>query len=181
MDPCGAGGRCSSGWPGLPPFAHRVGCQRIKSSCGLVPRASSPRRSSYSGSPLGGISSGWDRLFLQLLGELQQRLRDLWARFQAIGSRSVIPLLKALQFQLQPQVLKVEFLCAFPLTQTFHLQIIRALTLLLGPLLLLISFRNQRTENRFQRFAILRKLSRSPLSSTSRVPPEANFSELIDE
>jgi hypothetical protein len=41
-----------------------------------------------------------------------------------------------LQFQLQPQVLQVEFIGAFLLTRTFHLQIMR-------PLLLLISFPNQ--------------------------------------
>jgi hypothetical protein len=70
-----------------------------------------------------------------------------------------------LQFQLQPQVFNVEFVRAFTLTQTFSLQIIRALTLLfcalallLCPLPLLVSFPNQRTQNRLQRFAILRKV-----------------------
>src|SRR5271165_4960658 len=51
-----------------------------------------------------------DRLGLQLLGKLEQTLRHISARRQPIGSRPVIPLLITLQFQLQPEVLQVEFL-----------------------------------------------------------------------
>jgi hypothetical protein len=54
-----------------------------------------------------------------------------------------------LQFELQRQILQVQFLGAFRLPQIFPLQIIR-------PLLLLLSFQNQRTDRRFQRFAVLR-------------------------
>jgi len=61
-----------------------------------------------------------------------------------------------LQFQLQAQVFQVEFVRAFPLPQSFPLQIVRPLTLLLGPPALLVSFQNQSSENGFQRFAILR-------------------------
>jgi hypothetical protein len=42
-----------------------------------------------------------------------------------------------LQFQLQPQIFQVEFVRAFPLPQSFPLQIIRPLTLVLNPLPLL--------------------------------------------
>jgi len=63
-----------------------------------------------------------------------------------------------LQFQLQAQVFQVEFVRAFPLPQTFPVQIIRPLTLVLNPLPLFFSFQNQRTDHRFQRFAVLRKV-----------------------
>src|SRR5215472_14065296 len=92
---------------------------------------------------------GVERLGLQSLGELQQNLGHTSARSQLIRSRSVVPFFIALQFQLQPQVRKLELVGAFLLTQTFHLQIMRPLTLLLRSLLLLISFPNQGTENRF--------------------------------
>jgi hypothetical protein len=57
---------------------------------------------------------------------------------------------------LQAQVFQVEFVRAFPLPQTFPVLIIRPLTLVLNPLPLFFSFQNQRTDHRFQRFAVLR-------------------------
>jgi hypothetical protein len=45
----------------------------------------------------------------------------------------------------------VEFVGAFPLSQTFRLQI-------LGPLRLLLSFQKQRTDHRCQRGTVLRKI-----------------------
>jgi hypothetical protein len=41
VDPPRAGGKCWSSWPGSQLFARHVGCQRIKSSSGLISRASS--------------------------------------------------------------------------------------------------------------------------------------------
>ena len=42
-----------------------------------------------------------DRFLLQLLAEVQQRLRQLAARLQPVGARPVVPLLVTLQLQLQ--------------------------------------------------------------------------------
>jgi len=49
----------------------------------------------------------------------------------------VVPLLITFQFELQAEVLQVEFV---------------------GPLLLLVAFQTQRTQNDFQRFAVLGKI-----------------------
>jgi hypothetical protein len=93
---------------------------------------------------------GLDRLALQFLGELQQRLRYIRARLQLIAARPVVPLFVTFQLLLQPQVLQVEFLGAFGLPQDFHLQFMGAFILFVGSLLLLIPFDYQLTEQSFQ-------------------------------
>jgi hypothetical protein len=64
---------------------------------------------------------------------------------QPIGTWPVVPLFVTFQFLLQPQVLQVEFIGAFRLTQNFQVKIIRAFTLFVGSLLLVIPFQNQPT------------------------------------
>ncbi len=58
------------------------------------------------------------------------------------------------EFELEPKDFPGEVRRTFPLWQSFRLQILRALTLLLGPLPLLVAFHNQRTDNRCERFVI---------------------------
>ena len=56
-----------------------------------------------------------DRFLLQLLAEVQQRLRQLAGRLQPVRARPVVPLLVALQLQLQTQLLHVEIVGALAL------------------------------------------------------------------
>jgi hypothetical protein len=49
-----------------------------------------------------------NRFLRQLLAEGEQRLPDLLARLQPVGARPVVPLLVALQLQLQTEILEVE-------------------------------------------------------------------------
>ena len=67
------------------------------------------------GSLAAATSSGWTGFLLQFFAEVQQRLRQLAARFQPVRPRPVVPLLVALQLQLQTQRLHVEIVGALPL------------------------------------------------------------------
>ena len=59
-----------------------------------------------------------DRLLVQLLGEAEQHLRQVACRLQPVGARTVVPLLVALQFYPQTQVLDVQIIGAVFLTQS---------------------------------------------------------------
>ena len=76
-------------------------------------------------------------------------LRHISSRSQLISAWSITPLLVAFQFELQAQILQIEFVGALPL-------LFRPQPLLFGLQPLLIAFQNQPTKNRFQRFPVLR-------------------------
>ena len=69
---------------------------------------------------------------------------------QPIRPRSVVELLVTFELYLQPQVLQVKFVRAFRLPQNFPMKIVRAFTLFVGSLLLLIPFQDQLTQQGFQ-------------------------------
>ena len=62
-------------------------------------------------------------LAVQLLGEGQQQLRQVARRLKAICTRPVIPLLVALQLQLQTKHLDMQFAC--PLDLFFRAPLLR--------------------------------------------------------
>jgi len=83
-----------------------------------------------------------DRLALQSFSEFQQHLRHLAAAWQPVRTRTVVPLLIAIQRQLQTQILNLQLLIP-------HLQFSAAL-LLTGTPLLLVALPQQRVDPRFQ-------------------------------
>ena len=91
-----------------------------------------------------------DRFLLQLLAEVQQRLRQLPARFQAVRPRPVVPLLVAFQLQLQTQCLHVEIVGTLSLLR-------RPRGLLVGPLLLAVALGQRRKQQGFQRRGVFRQ------------------------
>jgi len=77
------------------------------------------------------------RLLRQFLAESEECLRQLTGRLQPVRSRPVVPLLVALQFELQTQILEVEIVGALPL-------LLRPRRLLFRPLLRLVALRPRR-------------------------------------
>src|SRR5450631_2767779 len=105
-----------------------------------------------------------DRLLLQLLAEVQQRLRQLAARLQAVRPRPVIPLLVTLQLQLQTQILHVEIVGALPLLRRPRRFLprqgflrFRPLGVLVGPLLLAVALGPRCKQQCFQRRGVFRQ------------------------
>ena len=69
-----------------------------------------------------------DRFPVQLLGEIQQRLRQLLLRLQSVGARPAVQLFELVQLLLQAQIFQME---------------------MVGPLLLAQVFQTHRTQQRF--------------------------------
>ena len=76
-----------------------------------------------------------DRLLIQRFGENEQHLRQVACRLQPIGARTVVPLLVAIQFYPQTQVLDVQ---------------------IIGVVFLGVVLQQQRTHYRLQCFAVVR-------------------------
>ena len=70
------------------------------------------RRSSSSGSECGGTSSGLTGLLSSASAKPEQHLRQFARRLQPVRARAVVPLLVAIQFYLQTQILDVQIVGA---------------------------------------------------------------------
>ena len=98
-----------------------------------------------------------DRFLLQFLAEVQQRLRQLSARLQPVRARPVIPLLVALQLQLQTQRLHVEIVGALPLLRRQRRLFPRQGFLRFRVLLLAVALGPRRKQQRLQRRGVFRQ------------------------
>jgi hypothetical protein len=91
-----------------------------------------------------------DRLLLQFLAEVQQRLRQLATRLQPVRPRPVVPPLVALQFQSQTQILQVQVVSALPLLR-------RPRGVLVCTLLLAVALGQRHKQQRLQRRGVFRQ------------------------